>query len=598
MAYAIGIDLGTTNSAAAICTSDGNPDILINKEGGRTTPSVFAITKTGQRIVGKSAVNQEISNADNTLRSVKRKMGSNDKIIIKEQSFTPEEISAEILKKIKLDCEAILGDVVNKAVITVPAYFNSDQRQATKDAGAIAGLEVLRVINEPTAAALAYGLGKNKNETVLVYDLGGGTFDVTVLKITDDNMFEVKSTAGDTYLGGDDFDKLIYDRLINEIHDNFDKSLDKSAQVRLREAAENAKIQLTSSDSVEINLPYLYINDDGPVNLQYTLTREIFEKDIEQLLLKTKYCVEQAIKDAGIKKTDINEVIFVGGSTRIPIIAKYVKEWIGLTPNKSVNPDEAVALGAAIQAAVLSGHYDEESAPILLDVIPITLGIETQGGVLTPMIGRNTTIPAERVETFSTVEDAQTQVGVRVYQGERPRAIDNKKLGEFYLKDIPPAPRGVAKVDVIFDVDANGILSVTAKDKATQREQTVVIQGTSNLTSEEIKQIILDAETHAEEDALFQERAEALKNLETLIIQVSDLIRVSGHLFEEDTLSDLKDTKDSLEKAREYENVEVITSLVTSAKESVMEAGKILYEKAELVTKQANDNEDVEVNTQ
>src|SRR5438067_899069 len=506
MPRTVGIDLGTTNSVVAVMEG-GEPRVIPNAEGSNLTPSVVGFTKSGERLVGAAAKRQAILNPDRTISSIKRKMGTNHRVTIDGKSYSPEEISAMILQKLKADAEAFLGDKVDKAVITVPAYFNDAQRTATKNAGGIAGLEVLRIINEPTAASLAYGLDKKSNETILVYDLGGGTFDVSVLDVGE-GVFEVKSTDGDTQLGGDDFDQ----RIVNYIAEEFKKQQgidlrnDRQALQRLREAAEKAKIELSNVVQTSINLPFITADQEGPKHLDITLTRAKFDELTHDLVERTKVSFEQALKDASVSASDIDEIILVGGSTRMPAVQDLVKQLGGgKEPHKGVNPDEVVAIGAAIQAGVLGGEVKDV---VLLDVTPLTLGIETLGGVMTKLIERNTTIPTRKSETFTTAADGQTTVEIHVLQGEREMARDNKTLGRFHLTGIPPSPRGIPQVEVTFDIDANGIVNVAAKDQATGAQQSITITGTTNLNKDEIDRMVRDAQSHAQEDARLREEAE------------------------------------------------------------------------------------------
>jgi molecular chaperone DnaK len=539
MGKIIGIDLGTTNSVVAVMEG-GEPVVITNEEGGRTTPSVIAFTKDGNRLVGQVAKRQAVTNPENTIYSVKRfmgrrydevtgeikqvpykveKAGNGDvRITAEGKQYSPPEISAMTLQKLKKAAEDYLGSSVTQAVITVPAYFNDAQRQATKDAGKIAGLEVLRIVNEPTAAALAYGLDKKKEETIAVFDFGGGTFDISVLEVGE-GVVEVKSTNGDTHLGGDDVDETLIKWIIDEFKKDqgIDLSQDKMALQRLKESAEKAKIELSSAMETEINLPFITADASGPKHLVLKLTRSKFEQLIETVLKKLMPPVEQAIKDAGLAAKDIDEVVLVGGSTRIPKVQEMVKNFFGKEPNKTVNPDEVVALGAAVQAGVLGG---EKTDILLLDVTPLSLGIETLGGVATPMIARNTTIPTRKSEIFSTASDNQTSVEVHVLQGERPMAADNKTLGKFHLVGIPPAPRGVPQVEVTFDIDANGIVNVSAKDVGTGREQKITITASSGLSKEEIDKMMKDAESHAGEDAKRKETIEARNRLDGLVYSV------------------------------------------------------------------------------
>jgi molecular chaperone DnaK len=572
MGLAIGIDLGSTFSVVSFVKND-IPEVIPNAEGNRITPSVYAIDENLQSMVGDLAVDFEAGNPDRTLRLVKRKMSSGfDKSFdFGNIKLSPCDVSSEILKKLKRDAEDFLGQEVTDAVITVPAYFNNDERQATKAAGELAGLNVLRIINEPTAASLAYGLDKNNESTILVYDLGGGTFDVTVLKLSDGCDFHVLSTAGDTKLGGSDFDSSLAEIILTKFNSQFDydynqhtiESLDDTQKSRLRAAAEKAKKTLSQMEKTTVSIPMFAFRNRQPVNLSVTVTREEFEKCLDEPLLKTKACIEQAIRDAEITYSDINEVVFVGGSTRIPYVAQKVQEWTGKRPNKSINPDEAVALGAAIQASVLSGSSDK--LVFLLDVTPLSLGIETMGGVMNTMIRRNTQVPTEFRETFTTAEDNQTAVDVKVFQGERPQTKYNHYLGEFKLDNIPPARRGTPKIEVVFDVDANGIVTVKAIDEATTNEKVMILSG--SLSEEEMKKLLVDAEENKIEDSRFIQLSSLRDWLTSLKIQSSELIDTKVLSYEE--VKELVDLNESIEADFESENIELLSSLVESGKELI-----------------------------
>ncbi|CAB4715994.1 unannotated protein [freshwater metagenome] len=527
MAKAVGIDLGTTNSVVSVLEA-GEPVVIPNSEGSRTTPSVVAFSKAGEVLVGEVAKRQAITNPDRTFRSIKRHMGTNWRSEdIDGKQYSPQEISARTLMKLKRDAEAYLGDTVTQAVITVPAYFDDAQRTATKEAGQIAGLEVLRIINEPTAAALAYGLDKgDEDETILVFDLGGGTFDVSVLEIGD-GVFEVKSTHGDTVLGGDDWDQRIIDWLVNQFKSahGVDLANDRMATQRLKEAAEKAKIELSQVQQTQINLPFITATPEGPLHLDETLTRAKFQEMTADLIERCRIPFEQAIKDAGLTKGQIHHVIMVGGSTRMPAVQELVISLTGKEPNKTVNPDEVVAIGAAVQAGVLKGDVKDV---LLLDVTPLSLGIETKGGVMTKLIERNTTIPTKRTEVFTTAEDMQPSVEIHVIQGEREMASFNKTLGKFQLVDLPPAPRGIPQIEVTFDIDANGIVHVSAKDRATNKEQSMTISGQSTLSKDDINQMVKDAEAHAEEDRQRRDEAEVRNNADSLVYQTEKVLREQG----------------------------------------------------------------------
>ena len=533
MAKAVGIDLGTTNSVVAVLEA-GEPVVIPNSEGSRTTPSVVAFSKAGEVLVGEVAKRQAITNPDRTFRSVKRHMGENWKSDdIDGKQYTPQEISARILMKLKRDAEAYLGDSVTQAVITVPAYFDDAQRTATKEAGQIAGLEVLRIINEPTAAALAYGLEKgSEDETILVFDLGGGTFDVSVLEIGD-GVFEVKSTHGDTHLGGDDWDQRIIDWMVQQFKaaHGVDLAADRMATQRLKEAAEKAKIELSQTQQTQINLPFITATAAGPLHMDETLTRSKFQEMTADLIERCRKPFEQAITDAGLSKGQINHVIMVGGSTRMPAVQELVQSMTGKEPNRTVNPDEVVAVGAAVQAGVLRGDVKDV---LLLDVTPLSLGIETKGGVMTKLIERNTTIPTRRTEVFTTADDMQPSVEIHVLQGEREMANYNKTLGKFQLDDLPPAPRGVPQIEVTFDIDANGIVHVSAKDRATNKEQSMTITGQSSLNKDDIDKMVKDAEAHAEEDRSRREEAEIRNNADSLVYQTEKVLREQGEKVTEE----------------------------------------------------------------
>ncbi len=600
MGHIIGIDLGTTNSCVAVMEAK-EPNVIQNAEGQRTTPSVVAFTQKGERLVGQPARNQMVTNPKNTIYSIKRFMGRHHgevaqeidmvpysvvagpggdaRVEVEGKQYSPPEISALVLQKMKKTAEDYLGEEVKEAVITVPAYFNDAQRQATKDAGKIAGLEVKRIVNEPTAAALAYGFGKNKGEQkIAVYDLGGGTFDISILEIGD-NVFEVRATNGDTHLGGDNFDQRIIDWLVSNFRNDYgiDLSTDKMALQRLKEAAEKAKIELSSSQSTDVNLPFITADASGPKHLNYSLTRAKFEQLIEDLVQKTTQPCKQALKDAGLSAQDIDEVILVGGSTRIPAVQALVQELFGREPHKGVNPDEVVAVGAAIQAGVLGGDVNDV---LLLDVTPLSLGIETLGGVFTRLIERNTTIPSRKSQIFSTAEDNQTAVTVHVLQGEREMASQNRTLGRFELVGIPPAPRGVPQIEVAFDIDANGIVHVSAKDLGTGKEQKIRIESSSGLSEGEIDQMVKEAESHAEEDKRMRERIEAKNEADSLIYTTEKSLREHGDKVSPQERGSIEQAVSGLKEAVQSDDVETIKQKTQELQQAAHKLAEAMYQQA------------------
>ncbi|MBD3878427.1 MAG: molecular chaperone DnaK [Quinella sp. 1Q5] len=592
MSKVIGIDLGTTNSVVSVIEG-GEPTVITNPEGSRITPSVVGFTKDGQRLIGQLAKRQAVSNPDRTISSIKRHMGENYKVAIDNKNYTPPEISAMVLQKLKADAEAYLGETVKQAVITVPAYFNDAQRQATKDAGTIAGLEVLRIINEPTAAALAYGLDKDNDETILVFDLGGGTFDVSILEL-DEHTFEVKATSGDTHLGGDDFDKKVMDWMVAEFkRDNgIDLSKDKMSAQRLIEAAEKAKIELSSMTSTNINLPFITADASGPKHLDLTLTRAKFDDLTRDLIERTMGPTRNAMKDAGLDGKDIDKIILVGGSSRIPAVQNAIREILGKEPSKGINPDECVSIGAAIQGGVLSGEFGKGNEILLLDVTPLSLGIETLGGVCTKIIERNTTIPTQKSQVFSTAADGQTSVEIHVLQGEREMAAGNKTLGRFVLSDIPPAPRGVPQIEVTFDIDRNGIVNVSAKDKSTGKEQKITIQSSSGMSKEDIERMVDEAKQHEAEDKQKREAADAKNDAEHTVYQSEKTCKEFEGKVDDSLIKDVRDAAQALKDKLDSGDTETLKKLTEEVRQALYKLSEAAYKAGATPNQQGEPNAD------
>ncbi|MCR5833876.1 MAG: molecular chaperone DnaK [Selenomonadaceae bacterium] len=591
MSKVIGIDLGTTNSVVSVIEG-GEPTVITNPEGSRITPSVVGFTKDGQRLVGQLAKRQAVSNPDRTISSIKRHMGESYKVTVDDKSYSPQEISAMVLQKLKADAEAYLGETVTQAVITVPAYFNDAQRQATKDAGTIAGLEVLRIINEPTAAALAYGLDKDNDETILVFDLGGGTFDVSILDL-DEHVFEVKATSGDTHLGGDDFDKKVMDWMVSEFkrENGIDLSADKMSAQRLIEAAEKAKIELSSMTSTNINLPFITADASGPKHLDLTLTRAKFDDLTRDLVERTMTPTRNAMKDAGLTGKDIDKIILVGGSSRIPAVQNAIREILGKEPSKGINPDECVSVGAAIQGGVLAGEFGKGNEILLLDVTPLSLGIETLGGVCTKIIERNTTIPTQKSQVFSTAADNQSSVEIHVLQGEREMAAGNKTLGRFVLSDIPPAPRGIPQIEVTFDIDRNGIVNVSAKDKGTGREQKITIQSSSGMSKDDIDRMVKEAAAHEAEDKKQREAVDAKNEAEQTVYQSEKTCKDFEGKVDAELISNVRTAAQALKDKLDSGDTETLKKLSEEVRQALYKLSEAAY-KSGAMNQQGEPNAD------